>query len=135
MIANKFDGQLFRLRMHLIKEKYLASLRDKRKASLRASNENSSYTENTDNTENTKNTSRRTSLGISNKNSSNTENTHKHSLTLPATPTKTETTASTTPVQKDAKLNASTSTAASSTSNQSSQLMNLLASQGPQVTS
>ena len=110
--AKKFDGQKFRDRMRQIKEKFLASMLAKR-ASLQVSNTTSS-----------------------------TDNTYKHSLTRPATLTTTETTettpttaTATTSLQKDSKLNPSPSTAASSSSNQSSQVLNLLASQGPQVIS
>ena len=111
-VAKKFDGQKLRDRMRQIKEKFFASMLERR-ASLQESNTNSS-----------------------------TDNTYKHSRTLPATHTTTETTptkpttaTTTTSLQKDSKLAAIPSTAASSSSNQSSQVLNLLASQGPQVIS
>ena len=125
-IEKKFDEERVRDRMRLIKQKFLASMLERR-ASLRGANTN---------TQTQETNTRGTSLQPVANTNSLTDNTHdQHNLTHPTTLPTVETTRTRvrTKVQKDSEPNPSSNNTKAPSNDQSSQLMSLLASQGPQV--
>ena len=123
-MEKKFDEERVRDRMRLIKQKFLASMLERR-ASLQGSNTNTQETN-----------TRGTSLQPVANTDSLTDNTHdQHNLTHPTTLPTVETTRTRvrTKVQKDSEPNPSSNNTKAPSNDQSSQLMSLLASQGPQV--